>query len=376
MRELSAGRARMRRLRADAASERDAGQSRDFGSHPHRTSMSQVTVSLPTDPRRSVPAGTLVRDIASVISPRLAKAALAGQVDDRLVDLDHPLTVDAARSGSSPPMRRGAAAAAPQRRAPAGGGRHEPLPRRAVWHRPGHRRRLLLRLRRPARLRAGGPRRHREEDARAGAAGSAVRASDLAARRSDCLLPPARRTAQGAADRRKDRRAVRRVLLHHQGPRHLRRLLRRTARPVDGPAQGVQAADAPRTPTGKATPATSRCSGCTAPRSSPTRSYRSTCTRIEEAKKRDHRKIGRDQKLFLFHAWAPGATFWLAKGTTLYNTIADYMRGVLFPAGYVEVKTPLIFNKALWETSGHWSSLPPEHVPHRERRRADGASRP
>jgi threonyl-tRNA synthetase len=76
--------------------------------------------------------------------------------------------------------------------------------------------------------------------------------------------------------------------------------------------------------------------------------------RIEEAKKRDHRKIGRDQHLFMFHAWAPGATFWLPKGTTLYNTLSNYMRGVLFPAGYSEVKAPLIFNKALWETSGHW----------------------
>jgi threonyl-tRNA synthetase len=76
--------------------------------------------------------------------------------------------------------------------------------------------------------------------------------------------------------------------------------------------------------------------------------------RIEEAKKRDHRKIGREQKLFIFHQWAPGATFWLAKGTTLWNTLADYMRGILFPSGYVEVKTPLVFNKGLWETSGHW----------------------
>ena len=77
-------------------------------------------------------------------------------------------------------------------------------------------------------------------------------------------------------------------------------------------------------------------------------------TQIEEAKKRDHRKVGRETGLFLFHPWAPGAAFWLAKGTTLYNTLANYMREVLFPAGYVEVKTPLIFNKALWETSGHW----------------------
>ncbi|MBA2257990.1 MAG: threonine--tRNA ligase [Acidobacteria bacterium] len=76
--------------------------------------------------------------------------------------------------------------------------------------------------------------------------------------------------------------------------------------------------------------------------------------RLEEAKKRDHRKVGKDVGLFTFHPWAPGATFWLDKGTTLYNTLADYMRAVLFPAGYVELKTPLIYNKALWETSGHW----------------------
>src|SRR5690349_22354528 len=76
---------------------------------------------------------------------------------------------------------------------------------------------------------------------------------------------------------------------------------------------------------------------------------------VEEAKKRDHRKLGRELGLFTFHPWAPGAAFWLDKGTTLYNTLADYMRGVLLPNGYVEVKTPLIYNKALWETSGHWS---------------------
>jgi threonyl-tRNA synthetase len=77
-------------------------------------------------------------------------------------------------------------------------------------------------------------------------------------------------------------------------------------------------------------------------------------TRIEEAKRRDHRKIGKDLGLFTFHPWAPGAAFWLGKGTTLYNLLAAYMREVLFPAGYTEVKTPIIFNKALWEQSGHW----------------------
>jgi len=78
-------------------------------------------------------------------------------------------------------------------------------------------------------------------------------------------------------------------------------------------------------------------------------------TQIEEAKKRDHRKLGRELGLFTFHQWAPGAAFWQDKGTTLYNTLANYMRGVLLPNGYVEVKTPIIYNKALWETSGHWS---------------------
>ncbi|CAN5817143.1 threonine--tRNA ligase [soil metagenome] len=76
--------------------------------------------------------------------------------------------------------------------------------------------------------------------------------------------------------------------------------------------------------------------------------------RIEEAKKRDHRKVGKEIGLFTFHPWAPGSTFWLDKGSTLYHTLANYMREVLFPAGYVELKTPLIFNKTLWETSGHW----------------------
>ena len=75
---------------------------------------------------------------------------------------------------------------------------------------------------------------------------------------------------------------------------------------------------------------------------------------IEEAKRRDHRRVGKDVGLFMFHPFAPGAAFWLGKGTTLYNLLAEYMRSVLFPAGYTEVKTPLIFNKGLWETSGHW----------------------
>ena len=75
---------------------------------------------------------------------------------------------------------------------------------------------------------------------------------------------------------------------------------------------------------------------------------------IDEAKKRDHRKLGRDLGLFVFHPWAPGAPFWLPKGTRLYNHLADYMRSVLVPEGYLELRTPLVYNRQLWSTSGHW----------------------
>ncbi|MBI3493863.1 MAG: threonine--tRNA ligase [Acidobacteria bacterium] len=81
---------------------------------------------------------------------------------------------------------------------------------------------------------------------------------------------------------------------------------------------------------------------------------KSYLTQIEEAKKRDHRKLGRELGLFWFHPWAPGEPFWLPKGTTLVHLLGNYMREVLFPAGYVEVRAPLVFHKALWETSGHW----------------------
>jgi threonyl-tRNA synthetase len=76
--------------------------------------------------------------------------------------------------------------------------------------------------------------------------------------------------------------------------------------------------------------------------------------RIEEAKKRDHRKLGRELDLFWFHPSAPGSAFWTDRGTTLYTLLADWMRDRLAQSGYDLVKTPLLFHKSLWETSGHW----------------------
>jgi threonyl-tRNA synthetase len=76
--------------------------------------------------------------------------------------------------------------------------------------------------------------------------------------------------------------------------------------------------------------------------------------RLEEARKRDHRKLGPALGLFTFHPSAPGAAFWLPGGTTLYHLLGDAMRRLTRKNGYVEVKTPLLFHKRLWETSGHW----------------------
>ena len=76
--------------------------------------------------------------------------------------------------------------------------------------------------------------------------------------------------------------------------------------------------------------------------------------RIEEAKRRDHRRLGKELDLFQFHPIAPGAAFWTNRGTTIYNGLVDFMRAKLRVAGYDEVKTPLLYHKSLWEQSGHW----------------------
>ena len=89
---------------------------------------------------------------------------------------------------------------------------------------------------------------------------------------------------------------------------------------------------------------------------------------IEEAKKRDHRKLGKELELFFFHPSSPGCPFWLPKGAFIFYKLIDIWRKVHTKAGYTEIKTPLMFNKALWEQSGHW-----EHyqdymflIPHKE----------
>ncbi|MBX5482194.1 MAG: threonine--tRNA ligase [Myxococcaceae bacterium] len=76
--------------------------------------------------------------------------------------------------------------------------------------------------------------------------------------------------------------------------------------------------------------------------------------RLEEAKKRDHRRLGKELELFQFHPAAPGAAFWLPRGTAIYTVLSNWMRKLTAENGYQEVKTPLMFSKLLWEQSGHW----------------------
>jgi threonyl-tRNA synthetase len=79
--------------------------------------------------------------------------------------------------------------------------------------------------------------------------------------------------------------------------------------------------------------------------------------RIEEAEQRDHRRLGREMDLFHFQEEGPGTVFWHPKGWTLFQTLISYMRRRQEAAGYVEVNTPQVLDRALWETSGHWQTF-------------------
>ncbi|TGV64302.1 threonine--tRNA ligase, partial [Mesorhizobium sp. M00.F.Ca.ET.149.01.1.1] len=77
-------------------------------------------------------------------------------------------------------------------------------------------------------------------------------------------------------------------------------------------------------------------------------------TLLEEAEKRDHRKLGREMDLFHFQEEGPGVVFWHAKGWKMVQNLINYMRRRLDEHGYQEVNAPQVLDKSLWETSGHW----------------------
>lgn len=77
---------------------------------------------------------------------------------------------------------------------------------------------------------------------------------------------------------------------------------------------------------------------------------------LAEAAKRDHRRIGREQELFMFHDLSPGSCFWLPHGARIYNTLMDFIKSEYRKRGFDEVITPNMYNSKLWETSGHWAN--------------------
>jgi threonyl-tRNA synthetase len=315
--------------------------------------MSQVTVTLPDGSSRTVPTGTPVRGVAEEISPNLAKAALAGVVDGKLVDLSYPLEHDAAvrivtdRSSEALPLYRHStahllAAAVtnlfPGAQCGIGPATDEGFFYDFVVERPFV----------PEDLEA--IEKKMKELAQ----------QDLPYERQ--MWP--RETAKTFFAKRGEALKVQLIDEKTEGQKDV------SVYTIKDPETFIDFCVGPHVPSTGKLKAFKVLHASNAywkgdARNQPMQRVYGTAffsdkdlkaylTQIEEAKKRDHRKLGRELGLFTFHPWAPGAAFWLDKGTTLYNTLANYMRDVLFPAGYVEVKTPIIANKILWETSRHW----------------------
>jgi threonyl-tRNA synthetase len=316
--------------------------------------MNQVTVTLPDGSQRTLPSGSPVRDVAEGISPRLAQAALAAVVDDKLVDLTYPLQRDASvrivtdKSPEALPLYRHSTAhllaAAVTNLFPGVQCGIGPATDEGFFYD------FVV------------PRPFVPEDLEAIEQKMKELASqDLAYERQ--MWP--RDDAKAFFAGRNEPLKVQLIDEKTEGQKEV------SCYTIKDKETFIDFCVGPHVPsTGKLKAFkllnTSNAYWKGDARNQPMQRVYGTAflsdkdlkahlTQIEEAKKRDHRKLGRELGLFTFHQWAPGAAFWMDKGTTLYNTLANYMREVLVPAGYVEVKTPLVYNKALWERSGHWS---------------------
>src|SRR3954470_10126950 len=316
--------------------------------------MNQVTVTLPDGSRRAVSEGTPVRDVAEGISPRLAKAALAGIVDGRLVDLTYPLTRDASvrivtqdspealalyRHSTAHLLAAAVTNLFPDVQCGIGPATDEGFYYDFVVPRPFVPEDLEAIEQKMKELASQDLVYERQmwprEDAKA-----------FFAERGEPLK------VQLIDEKTEGQNEVSCYTIKDKdtfidfcvGP-HVPSTGKLKAFKLLNTSNAYWKGDAKNAPM-------QRIYG-TAFLSD--KELKAHLTQIEEAKKRDHRKLGRELGLFTFHQWAPGAAFWRDKGTTLYNTLANYMRDVLLPNGYVEVKTPIVFNKALWETSGHWA---------------------
>src|SRR5215204_3367184 len=315
--------------------------------------MQEITVTLPDGSSRRVPAGTTPGEVAGGISPRLAKAALAAAVDDRLVDLSHPLRQDARvriitsdspealhvyRHSTAHLLAAAVTHLFPGAQCGIGPATEEGFFYDFIVDRPFVPEDLDAIEKKMKELAAEDLPYERQMWKRDEAL------AFFAQRGEHLKVQLIEEKTEGQSDVScytiKDRDTFVDFCV---GP-HVPSSGRRKAFKLLSTSNAYWKGDARNQPM-------QRIYG-TAFFSD--KELQAHLQRIEEARKRDHRKLGKELGLFTFHQWAPGATFWLDKGTTLYNTLANYMRHVLFPAGYVELKTPLVYNKALWETSGHW----------------------
>ena len=315
--------------------------------------MTEVTITLPDGSSRTVPAGTRVRDVAEAISPRLAKAALAGVVDGKLVDLDFPLDRDAAirvvtdnspealllyRHSTAHLLAAAVTNLFPGVQCGIGPATDEGFFYDFVVPRPFVPEDLAAIEQKMKDLASLDLVYERQMWGRDEAkAFFATRGEPL---KVQLIEEKTGGQTEVSCYTIKDKETFVDFCV---GP-HVPRTGRLKAFKLLTTSNAYWKGDARNQPM-------QRVYGTAFFSDKELKTY---LNQIEEAKKRDHRKLGRELGLFTFHQWAPGAAFWLDKGTTLYHTLANYMRDVLFPAGYLEVKTPLIFNKALWERSGHW----------------------
>src|SRR5262245_62134515 len=315
--------------------------------------MSQINITLPDGSSRSVPAGTPVRDLATQISPGLARAALAGIVDGRMVDLSYALDRDAdvrivtdrspealalTRHSTAHLMAAAVTQLFPGTQCGIGPATEEGLFYDFVVERPFKPEDLDAIEQKMKELASQDLIYERQmwprEDAKAF---FAKRGEPLKVQLID---EKTEGQAEVSCYTIKDKDTFIDFCL---GP-HVPSTGKLKAFKLLSHSNAYWKGDARNQPM-------QRVYG-TAFLSD--KDLKAHLTQIEEAKKRDHRKLGRELGLFIHHPWAPGATFWDGKGTLLYNILADYMREVLLPTGWIEVKTPLVYNKALWETSGHW----------------------
>jgi threonyl-tRNA synthetase len=312
--------------------------------------MSQVTVTLPDGSSRSVPAGTPVRDVAAAISPRLASAALAALVGDRLVDLSHGLQENTSlrlitpnggadalalyRHSTAHLMAAAVTTLFPEAQCGIGPATDDGFFYDFVVDRPfvpEDLEKIEARMKELARQDLPYERQMLPKE----------QAKAYFAQRGEPLKVELIEEKGGPIV---SCYTIDDVFIDFCVGPHVPSTGRLKAFKLLNTSNAYWKGDARNQPM-------QRIYGTAFFSDTELKAYLS---QIEEARKRDHRKLGRELGLFLFHPWAPGAPFWLEKGTRLYNLLADYMRSTLDPEGYVEIRTPLVFNRRLWETSGHW----------------------